>query len=36
MDIPFSTTVNTHRKNILKKINAKDAIDLINYMKEKY
>lgn len=29
-------TVNTHRKNILKKINAKNAIDLMNYMKEKY
>jgi DNA-binding NarL/FixJ family response regulator len=29
-------TVNTHRKNILKKINAKNAIDLMNYLKEKY
>lgn len=29
-------TINTHRKNILKKINAKNAIDLMNYMKEKY
>lgn len=29
-------TVNTHRKNILKKINAKNSIDLMNYMKEKY
>ncbi len=29
-------TVNTHRKNILKKINAKNAIDLMNYMKEKF
>jgi DNA-binding NarL/FixJ family response regulator len=29
-------TVNTHRKNILRKINAKNAIDLMNYMKEKY
>lgn len=29
-------TVNTHRKNILKKINAKNAIDLMNYMKERY
>jgi len=29
-------TVNTHRKNILKKINAKNAIDLMNYLKLKY
>ena len=28
-------TVNTHRKNILKKINAKNAIDLMNYLKER-
>jgi DNA-binding NarL/FixJ family response regulator len=27
-------TVNTHRKNILKKINAKNAIDIMNYLKE--
>ena len=26
-------TINTHRKNILKKINAKNAIDLMNYLK---
>jgi DNA-binding NarL/FixJ family response regulator len=29
-------TVNTHRKNILKKINAKNAIDLMNYLKQQY
>lgn len=28
-------TVNTHRKNILKKINAKNAIDLMNYLSER-
>lgn len=28
-------TINTHRKNILKKINAKNAIDLMNYLKER-
>jgi DNA-binding NarL/FixJ family response regulator len=27
-------TVNTHRKNILKKINAKNAIDIMNYLKK--
>ena len=26
-------TINTHRKNILKKINAKNAIDLMNHLK---
>ncbi len=26
-------TVNTHRKNLLKKINAKNAIDIMNYLK---
>ena len=26
-------TINTHRKNILKKIDAKNAIDLMNYLK---
>jgi two-component system nitrate/nitrite response regulator NarL len=26
-------TINTHRKNILRKINAKNAIDLMNYLK---
>ena len=27
-------TINTHRKNILKKINAKNAIDIMNYLKK--
>lgn len=27
-------TVNTHRKNLLKKINAKNAIDIMNYLKK--
>jgi DNA-binding NarL/FixJ family response regulator len=27
-------TVNSHRKNILRKLNAKNPIDLMNYLRE--